>query len=256
MRILIVSVLFVASFSGAAFSQKPSSATTAEAAASPTTIKLPEPKEIIERYVKALGGRDALSKYRSRYEKGTIELSPMGIKGTVETFSRSDDRSLTKLSIDGIGEILEGFDGKNAWTVNPIQGNRVKAGTELAQAKRNSTFRRELNLDKMYDGLKVRGLEKVGERETYVVVASTAGLPDDILYFDTESGLLLRSDSIVVTPEGNQAMSSFYEDYREVDGVKSAFKVRAKTPAFEINTAVSEVKYGVAIEDSKFTQPQ
>ena len=66
----------------------------------------------------------------------------------------------------------------------------------------------------------------------------------------------MRSDSIVVTPEGNQAMSSFYDDYREVEGIKSAFKVRAKTPAFEINTAVAEVKYGVAIEDSKFVQPK
>ena len=256
MKVLTASILFAALFSVAAFSQKPSSATPAETSASPAAIKLPEAKEIIERYVRALGGRDALSKHKSRYEKGTIELSPMGIKGTVETFSRSDDRALTKLSIDGIGDILEGFDGKTAWSINPVQGNRIKSGTELAQAKRNSTFRRELNLDKMYDGLKVRGIEKVGERDTYVVVASSAGLPDDILYFDTETGLLMRSDSIVVTPEGNQAMSSFYDDYREVEGIKSAFKVRAKTPAFEINTAVAEVKYGVAIEDSKFVQPK
>lgn len=256
MKTTIAYIVFVALFSITALSQKPNSATPAEASASAKTEKLPEPKEVIERYVKAIGGRDALSKHKSRYEKGTIELSPMGIKGTVESFARSDDRSLTKLSIDGIGEILEGFDGKSAWTVNPIQGNRIKSGTELAQAKRNSTFRRELNLDKMYDGLKVRGVEKVGERDTYVIVASTSGLPDDILYFDTETGLLLRSDSIVVTPEGNQAMSSFYDDYREVEGVKSAFKVRAKTPAFEINTAVSEVKYGVAMEDSTFVQPQ
>lgn len=256
MKIFTASILFAALLSLTAFSQKPSSATPAETSASPAAIKLPEAKEIIERYVRALGGRDALSKHKSRYEKGTIELSPMGIKGTVETFSRSDDRALTKLSIDGIGDIFEGFDGKTAWSVNPVQGNRVKSGTELAQAKRNSTFRRELNLDKMYDGLKVRGIEKVGERDTYVVVASSAGLPDDILYFDTETGLLMRSDSIVVTPEGNQAMSSFYDDYREVEGIKSAFKVRAKTPAFEINTAVSEVKYGVAIDDSKFVQPK
>ena len=256
MKIFTASILFAALLSLTAFSQKPSSATPAETSPSPAAIKLPEAKEIIERYVRALGGRDALSKHKSRYEKGTIELSPMGIKGTVETFSRSDDRALTKLSIDGIGDIFEGFDGKTAWSVNPVQGNRVKSGTELAQAKRNSTFRRELNLDKMYDGLKVRGIEKVGERDTYVVVASSAGLPDDILYFDTETGLLMRSDSIVVTPEGNQAMSSFYDDYREVEGIKSAFKVRAKTPAFEINTAVSEVKYGVAIDDSKFVQPK
>lgn len=256
MKSLLKLAILIALFAFIGHAQKPDSSVNSKEDKPKVAKKLPSAKKIINKYVKAIGGKKALLKHKSRYEKGTIELSPMGIKGTVESFARSDDRSLTKLSIDGIGEILEGFDGKSAWTVNPIQGNRIKSGTELAQAKRNSTFRRELNLDKMYDGLKVRGIEKVGERNTYVIVGSTTGLPDDILYFDTETGLLLRSDSIVVTPEGNQAMSSFYDDYREVEGVKSAFKVRAKTPAFEINTAVSELKYGVAMEDSTFVQPQ
>lgn len=195
-------------------------------------------------------------KYKSRHQNGTIELSPMGVKGTVESFSRSDNRSLTKVSLDGIGDILDGYDGTSAWTSNPVQGNRVKAGKELEQSKRQSTFGREVNLDKIYNSLTVKGVEKVGDREAYVVVASTAGLPDDILYFDTETGLMLRSDSIVLAPEGQQATTTFYEDYRDVGGIKSAFKVRAKTPAFEITTVVTEIKYDVAIEDSKFVQPK
>lgn len=238
-----------------AFAQKPDSSATPKPKPTPA-VKLPAAKEVVDNYVKAIGGRDALQKHRSRYQSGTIELSPMGLKGTLESYARSDDRSLTKINIAGIGEILDGYDGKTAWTINPIQGSRVKEGKELQQTKRNSSFSREAMIDKLYEKLTVRGIEKVGERDTYVVVASTEGLPDDILYFDTETALMLRSDSITITPEGQQASSSFYDDYREVEGIRSAHKIRAKTPAFEINTVFTETKYGLPIDDSKFAQPK
>ena len=240
----------------AAVAQKPDSSATPNVKPVSVPAKLPAAKEIVDKYVKAIGGRDALLKHKSRYQTGTIELSPMGVKGTVESFSRSDNRSLTKVSLEGIGDILDGYDGTIAWTSNPVQGNRVKAGTELEQSKRQSTFGREANIDKIYSSLTVKSVEKVGDRDAYVVVASTTGLPDDVLYFDTETGLMLRSDSIVLAPEGQQATSTFYEDYREVNGIKSAFKVRAKTPAFEITTVVTEIKYDVTIEDSRFVQPK
>lgn len=257
MNRILGSVFVVALLVTAAIAQKPDSSKTpdAKSVASPM-VKLPAAKEVVDKYVNAIGGRDALVKHKSRYQTGTIELSPMGVKGTVESFSRSDNRSLTKVSLDGIGDILDGYDGTTAWTSNPVQGNRVKAGMELEQSKRQSSFGREANLEKIYTSLSVKSVEKVGDRDTYVVVASTTGLPDDILYFDTETGLMLRSDSIVLAPEGQQATSSFYEDYREVNGIKSAHKIRAKTPAFEITTIVSEIKYDVTIEDSRFVQPK
>jgi len=256
MNRILGSVFVIALLVTAGFSQKPDSSAPPVAKPVSNPVKLPTAKDIVEKYVKAIGGRDALLKHKSRYQTGTIELSPMGVKGTVESFSRSDNRSLTKVSLDGIGDILDGYDGTSAWTSNPVQGNRVKAGKELEQSKRQSNFGREANIDKIYTSLTVKNVEKVGDREAYVVVASTTDLPDDILYFDTETGLMLRSDSIILAPEGQQATNSFYEDYREVNGIKTAFKVRAKTPAFEILTVINEIKYDVVIEDSKFVQPK
>ena len=256
MKRILGPVFVVALLVTAAIAQKPDSSATPVSKPDSTPAKLPAAKEIVDKYVKAIGGRDALLKHKSRYQTGTIELSPMGVKGTVESFSRSDNRALTKVSLDGIGDILDGYDGTTGWTSNPVQGNRVKEGKELQQSKRLSTFGREANLDKIYTSLTVKNVEKVGDRDTYVIVASAEGMPDDVLYFDTETGLMLRSDSIVLAPEGQQATNTFYEDYRVVDGIKSAFKVRAKTPAFEITTVVTEIKYDVAIEDSKFVQPK
>ena len=255
MRSTIAQSLFIITLSLTAFAQKPDSAKPNDPKPA-ATPNLPAASEVIEKYIKAIGGRDSLKKQKTRYQKADLELSPMNLKGTVETFSRSDDRMLVKTSLSGIGDILVGFDGTSAWTMNPIQGNRIMQGKELQQTKRMAVFTREVAFDKLYSATRVRGIEPVGERQAYVIVASTDGLPDDILYFDTVTGLMLRSDSISLAPEGEQAISSFYDDYRDVEGSKIPFKVRAKTPAFEINTTVTEVKYNVPIEDSKFTQPK
>lgn len=245
----------IAALSSAAPAQKPDSSKPADP--KPTaTPKLPEAKEIVEKYVKAIGGREPLKKQKSRYQTATVELSPMGIKGTVETFARSDDRLFVKTTLGGLGDILVGFDGQKAWTVNPIQGNRVQEGKELLQTKRTAMFAREISFDRLYSAMRVRGIDPIGDRKAYVIVASAEGLPDDVLYFDTETGLMLRSDSITVTPEGEQAITTFFEDYRDVEGTKSPHKIRAKTPAFEINTVITAIKYNVPIEDAKFNQPK
>lgn len=255
MKPIFTSVLLIAAFSLSALAQKPDSSKPADPKPA-ATPKLPQAQEVVEKYVKAIGGREPLKKQKSRYQAATVELAPMGIKGTVETFARSDDRLFVKTTLAGIGDILVGFDGQKGWTVNPIQGNRVQEGKELLQTKRTAMFAREISFDKLYNAMRVRGIEPVGDRKAYVVVASADGLPDDVIFFDTETGLMLRSDSITVTPEGEQAITTFFEDYREVDGTKSPFKIRAKTPAFEINTVITEIKYNVPIEDTKFAQPK
>jgi zinc protease len=256
MKIIIRSLFVVGLLISPVFAQKPDSSKTPDVkpVASPSA-DLPTAKEVVDRYVKAIGGREAVLKAKTRQQTGTMELSQMGLKGTFESFARSDDRSYTRVSLDGVGDILDAYDGATAWSSNPMQGSRVKAGKELEQWKRGSSFTREANLDKVYGKLTVRGIEKVGEKDAYVVVGSTDGLPDDILYFDKETGLLVRSDGIALAPEGQQATTSFYDDYREVNGVKTPFKVRTKTPAFEISMTVMEMKYDVVIDDSKFKRP-
>ena len=219
-------------------------------------VKLPTAKEIIEKYVTAIGGRKANEKFKTRLIKMTVELAPMGIKGAGEVFSAAPDKSYSKVNLAGIGELIDAYDGTTAWTVNPIQGNRDKTGTELAQTKLSSNFYRHINLDKLYPKMEVRGIEKVGDSDAYVVTATPEGLDPETFYFDTKTGLLVRSDSTLVSPEGKMATKAFYEDYREVDGIKMAFKTRSVLPQFEIITTYTEVKNGAAIDDKMFSKPK
>ncbi len=234
-----------------AFGQK--AATPAEATAA---AKLPSVSEVLAKYVSAIGGREANEKIKSRQSKGTVELSPMGIKGTFETVGAPDSKSLTKMNLAGIGEMLEGSDGKTAWSQNPIQGAREKTGKEFQQAAITSNFFREINLDKLFADLKITGTTKVEGKDAYVIEASNEGLPTEKLYFDTKTGYLLRSDATLISPEGNQPATIYYDDVREVDGVKLPFKVRTILPQFEVLIMTTEVKHNVKVEDAIFARPK
>jgi zinc protease len=221
-----------------------------------TTEKLPTVKEILDKYVQALGGRAANEKIKTRVMKGTVDLAPMGIKGTAESYQSAPDKSYNKISLGGIGDIIEAFDGTKAWTINPIQGNRDKTGDELLQSKIAANFHRELNFETLYPKTEVKGIEKIGDKDAYVVVATPAGLDSQTFYFDKQTGLLLREDATAISPEGKMPVKSFYEDYREIDGVKLPYKMRLVLPQFEITTIMTEVKNDVKVEDSLFAKPK
>lgn len=222
-----------------------------------TPAKLPTAPEILAKYVQAIGGRAASDKIKTRLTKGTLEFASLGVKGTYETYTAAPNKAINRVNLAGIGEIVEGFDGTTAWIVNPLQGNRDKAGEELAQTKLSYDFSRETNLEKLYPKMEVRGIEKVGTNDAYAVLATPAGgLPAETFYFDTKSGLLVRRDGTSISPEGRQEAKTFLEDYRDVDGVKMPFRSRAITSAVEIVIVVTEVKNNVAVEDARFAKPK
>lgn len=220
-----------------------------------TTVKLPTVKEVLDKYVTALGGRAAYVKAKTRSAKGTVELVPMNVKGTIESYAAAPGKYYMKLTLNGIGDILDGYDGTTAWQINPLTGNRTKAGDELAQVKLSTDFYREINLDKIYQKIEVTGTEKVGDRDVWVVVATPAGLSPETFYFDRQTGLILRSDVTAVSPEGNQKTNTFYEDYREVDGVQVPFKMRTQLPQFELVMTFTEVKTNAPVDEKVFTKP-
>jgi zinc protease len=253
--ILLTFALFI---TGTVFAQKtdPAKPAVTPADDKPVQAKLPATGEIIANYVKALGGREANEKIKTRSAKGTIELSPMGVKGTVEVLSAAPDKSYTNGNLTGIGTFLEGYDGKVSWTSDPMRGAREKSGQELLQVKLSTDFYRELHLDKLYPKMEVKGIESVGGKDAYVVVATPDGVPAETFYFDVASGLLVRSDSTAIAPEGTAAIKTFYEDYRDVDGIKVPFKTRSVLPQYELVTTLTEVKNNVAIDDAKFSKPK
>jgi hypothetical protein len=230
---------------------------TRKAAVPPTTEKAKDPTaaEVFEKYAAALGGHAAAKKIKNRETRGSVTLSPMGVTGTILGYSAPEAKNVTFLKINGLGDFAEGFDGTTGWSTNPLQGLRTKTGEELKRQLLTGRFDRETSLKSIYTQAEVTGRDTIEGKEAYVVKATPEGLGPDTLFFDVKTGLLLRWDTTLVSPEGRMAASTFLDDYREVDGVKIAFKSRTKLPQYDLVISLTGVKHNVEISEGIFAKP-
>jgi hypothetical protein len=204
---------------------------------------LPSAEEVLAKYLSARGGRAALEKLSSRVTKGKAEISSMNLSGTVELYEKAPNKAVTNINVQGLGLMQRGFDGIKGWWQDSMRGYIRYEGSGLTEARREATFNKELKLAELYKRLVVTGRERVNGRETYVLQEMFGSLSAEKLYFDAETGLLLRRNDI------------YYEDYREVDGVKLPFLVREEASnGFNFIFRVTEIKHNVSIDDSTFAE--
>ncbi len=78
---------------------------------------------------------------------------------------------------------------------------------------------------KYYSKWNVTGTEKIGDHDAYAVEATSTSGDVDKLYFDTQTGLLVRAITTVHTPQGAAVIQSDLSDYRDTDGIKLPFTV-------------------------------
>jgi zinc protease len=219
-------------------------------------VALPAPDEVLAKHAKAVGGKEAIEKITSRSMKGSFDLEAFGVTGApVERLSKAPNKSAMKIDIAGFGVVNMVYDGATGWDSNPMTGLRELSGVELAQMKRDADFYADLNYKKHYAKMEVKGKEKVGSYETYVIEATPAEGSPEKLYFDVDTGLLVRHDEEVETPQGKMPMEIYFEEYKVVDGVKIPHIWKRVTPAMTMVTKFTEVKNNVEIEEAKFNKP-
>ena len=73
--------------------------------------------------------------------------------GSVELFAAKPNKSLLRISLAGIGDIEEGFDGTIGWSLSPMTGPALAQGTELEQKRFDADFYSELHDDARYESM-------------------------------------------------------------------------------------------------------
>ncbi len=231
----------------------PAGAQAAQAAAPKPAPALPTVDQVLDKYVQALGGKASIEKLTSRVSKGTFEAP--GIEGSVEIYAKAPNKTASVVDVAGFGQVRQAFDGSAGWVDNPQVGLREMSGQELSITKRAAEFYQVTKLRELYPKMTLKGTQKLGTREAYLVEADPGDGSLRRMYFDTQTGLLARSEIERDTPQGRATFDSELEDYKEVDGVKVPFTVRQSTPTLSFAIKLTEVRHNVPIDDARFAKP-
>lgn len=190
--------------------QPPPAAAAAKTPAQP----LPGARSIIDRHVAAIGGRAALAARKSTRATGTISIPSAGITGSIEIVAARPGRFVHRVTLPGVGNTEEGYDGKIGWSVNPMTGPRLLEGAELDQRREDADYDADLHNDALYESMTVADKTTFDGREVYKLILVLKGGREVTEFYEIESGLragVIRTDQ---SPMGPITSTIAERDYR------------------------------------------
>jgi hypothetical protein len=230
------------------------------------SASLPTPDQIFAKYVAALGGEQALRRITARRTTATTEAAAdvRGVGPAVHALTQQYFRAPNQwivISQTASATTLTGFDGSVAWRQDAkgvvTETTGAIPAPPLSRVKRTADFYEPLNLKASYSRVDTRGTVQIGTMPAYLVVGVPADDLPEQLFFDVESGLLVRKETAIATAFGDYTIQTNYEDYRDVGGVKVPYIVRVVgvSPADSITTYVERVELNPTVDSARFVKP-
>ena len=218
----------------------------------------PPAEQILDKYIQALGGAQKLAALTSFVATGTsVGYGPEGTRRRVEIYAKAPNLRTTIIHTSN-GDSTTVYDGRAGWIAAPLRPVPLLAlsGSVLEGVRLDAELSFPLRIKEILSKWRVGFPATIHDREAQVVQGTMPGGSLATLYFDSESGLLVRlirySDSMV----GRTPTLIDYSDYREVAGVKMPFKFTVSWLDGKESFELTDVQPNVAINPATFAPPR
>jgi hypothetical protein len=228
----------------------------ARLAADPGTegrTNLPSADDVLEKYLRAAGGASAIQNVSSRVAAGTVTFGA-GPGVPIEILSKSRSRQAMIVHLPA-GDSATVLDGENGWLRTPAGPIRDMPEADIEGAKLDADLQFPINLKKTFQELKVMGSERMSDRDAILLFATKSSGPPLELYFDRETGLLLRQLRFGSSPLGLNPTEIDYGDYKPFDGVQVPLHLVITRPNRTLNIHLLKVTQNVPVDDAHFARP-
>jgi photosynthetic reaction center cytochrome c subunit len=212
---------------------------------------LPSADQILDKYLAAVGGAEALHKIKTRVQKGTVEAA--GEQYPIEIYSETPEKRLS-ISHPSFGESVTAFNGQAGWLTTP-RGVHPMSASEQQSARIDAQIYFPARLRELYQEFKVHPGETIDGHATFLVTAKGAATPPLRLYFDQQTGLLLRLMRYTETPLGRNPLQVDYADYRDASGPKIPYQWTLIRANGSFTIRINSVEQNIPIDEKLFIMP-
>ncbi len=212
---------------------------------------LPTADQVLDKYLAAVGGADAVNKIKTRVQKGKLDAS--GTQYPIEFYSEAPEKRVSIMQ-QPQGQSVTAFNGAAGWLAMPNGFHRMTSA-EGEAARIDAQLHFPSQLRELYKDFQVHPGEEIAGRPTILINAKATGKPDLRLYFDQENGLLLRLTRYAQTPLGRNPTQIDYADYRIADGVKIPYKWTLTRPNASFTILIDQVQQNVPVDEKLFVMP-
>jgi photosynthetic reaction center cytochrome c subunit len=240
----------------------------------------PSANEIIDKYLQAIGGAERLAGLKSYVAKGkSVGFGGFGGGGNVEILAKFPDQRATFVEFPGSperGDSVRTYNGRVGWLRTPLTvlGEYELTGGELDGARLDAQLAFPGQIKAVLSNLRVSLQVTISDlqgpssqtKESGAVASTQDRLVNVVqgtgprgslatLYFDKESGLLVRLVRYGKSPIGRVPTQVDYADYRDVRGIKMPFRTLFAWLGGRDAIQLSEVQTNVPVDAAKFGRP-
>jgi outer membrane lipoprotein-sorting protein len=215
----------------------------------------PSAEDILAKVIEAQGGRETLDKIRDRTIAGTMNMIQAGSSASVTMYQKKPNKMRMEFEVSG-EMMIQGYDGKSAWYINPQTGKTQEVPAEAAKDIRRQAIGNDALLNPKKYGVtyEYRGSEKVKEKDCHVLQQIFADGYTVSHFFDSKTFFLVKSESTDKDQNGVEVRSeTYYTEYKKVEGVPTPHEVSILQDGREFTRIkIVQVKFNSGLEDSLF----
>jgi outer membrane lipoprotein-sorting protein len=211
--------------------------------------------QILSKIIDAQGGRKKIQEIKDMTVTGTIELTQMGMEGSLTLYHKEPNKMRMDMEMMGM-VITQAYDGKTAWMFNPQTGENEEVPEQMASDIKRQSLGNDSLLHPEKYGIyyTYEGTETVEGKEHHILTQHFEDGFEATLYIDGETYLTTKSNAITIDQSGVEVnVETIQSDYKEVDGTMVAHSIISYRDGeeFMIST-LSEVTYNTGLKDSLF----
>jgi len=218
----------------------------------------PSADDMLNRYLNAIGGEQKLATLTSFAGTGHYEGFDSyhgGVK--FDIYAKASGEHSVNIHTQN-GDQVTTYDAHNAWIMGPdkpVSVLQLVPGGDMDGVKLESALAFPAKLKQALTRMRTGFPTTTIDDKAVDVLEATAGASRVKLFFDKESGLLIRMVRFSKTVVGSVPVQVDYADYREVAGVKIPFQWNLTWTDGQSMFSLEDVKPNVAIDAAKFAKP-
>ena len=227
----------------------------------PAAPDQPSAEPILDKYIQALGGAQKLAGLTSFVATGTaLGYEGLGGGGEVQIYAKAPDQRTTMIHFKDHpdrGDSLRAFNGRVGWIKTPraLLKEYEQTGSELDGTRLDAQLSFPGQIKQVLTNLHAGFPDSINGHDVDVVQGSGPRGLLATLYFDKQSGLLVRLVRYSRSPIGRVPTQVDYSDYRDVGGIKFPFQYTFSWLDGKDAFKLTDVKTNVPIDAGKFEKP-
>jgi photosynthetic reaction center cytochrome c subunit len=221
--------------------------------AATVTAGLPTASEVLDKYVAAVGGAAAIEKISSRVGTGKVTFAA-GPALPVQISWKAPGNQIMTVQLPA-GDSTTVWNGHAGWLSSPGAPVRETNEADFEGARLDADLQLPIHLKQLFSNIKVIDVEKIRDHDAVLLLVSNPGQLGLELFFDAQSGLLLRQLRFSKSPLGLNPTRVDYDDYKDFDGVKVPLHVTIARPRAKLEIQFDQITQNVPVDEAQFQAP-